>query len=135
MSGREFWIEVKSFSSEVLSAYDEKPDEATFRIAKAVYHVIDMSAYEALEKELAEAYARCNKFNEQVNEQARELERLKAENDLIKDNFKRHGEASDGVIKRLTEALEYAKGQLQHAGYTKNAVPMIDKALSKENGG
>lgn len=35
----------------------------------------------------------------------------------------------DEEITRLREALEYAKGQLQHAGYIKNAVPVIDRAL------
>lgn len=34
---------------------------------------------------------------------------------------------------RLLEALEYAKGQLQHAGYTINAVPVLDKAIRDYN--
>lgn len=44
---REFWIETKSFSSQIMVAYYEKPDELTYRIAKDVTHVIEYSAYEA----------------------------------------------------------------------------------------
>jgi hypothetical protein len=43
---REFWIEVKSFSSNILAAYYEKPDELTYRIAKDVIHVVEKSAYD-----------------------------------------------------------------------------------------
>ena len=34
---------------------------------------------------------------------------------------------------KLVETLEYAKGQLMHAGYTKNAVPYIEKIFAELN--
>lgn len=35
------------------------------------------------------------------------------------------------VITKLVQCLDMAKGQLQHAGYTKNVVPNIEKVLAK----
>jgi len=49
---REFWIERKSFSSHVLAAWDEKPDEITYRIAKDVIHVIEASYAHRLKEAL-----------------------------------------------------------------------------------
>lgn len=37
---RTWWIETKSFSSEIFAAYEERPDELTFRIAKDVTQVV-----------------------------------------------------------------------------------------------
>lgn len=39
---KKFWIERKSFSSFCLSAYEEKPDELTYRIAKDVIEVTEL---------------------------------------------------------------------------------------------
>lgn len=47
---REFWIERKSFSSDILVAYEEKPDEITYKIAKDVFHTIEYSQYDQLKK-------------------------------------------------------------------------------------
>ena len=41
LQAREFWIEVKSFSSECLTVTREQPDRLTYRVAKDVIHVIE----------------------------------------------------------------------------------------------
>jgi hypothetical protein len=45
--------------------------------------------------------------------------------------FKYGWNANAEIILELWTALEKAKGQLQHAGYTKNAVPAIDESLAR----
>ena len=41
IEAREFWIEVKSFSSECLTVTREQPDRLIYRVAKDVIHVIE----------------------------------------------------------------------------------------------
>ena len=50
---REFWIEVKSFSSNCLSAWSEEPDNITKKIAKEIIKVVEASALQELKIENA----------------------------------------------------------------------------------
>jgi len=48
---REFWIEVKSFSSQFLVVHEERPDRVTCRIAREIIHVVDYYYFDKAKSE------------------------------------------------------------------------------------
>lgn len=105
---REFWIEVKSFSSEILAAYYEKPDETTYRIAKDVIHVVEHGVYEKLKVENEIECQRSQVRGESLLTATREIERLKAENEQL-NTLLIVADSATGVMHQATKIKEQAR--------------------------